>query len=97
MRINNDVNVVLGCGLGGTSLINANVGLRAEPRVFDDPAWPEDIRKDAALLEQGYEWATRMLKPKPVPDTFPSLAEDERARDVSQGDALRRGTARRST
>src|SRR5579871_5365901 len=29
-RVNPDINVVLGCGLGGTSLINANVGLRAE-------------------------------------------------------------------
>ena len=38
LRVNDDINVFLGCGLGGTSLINANVALRAEPRVFDDPA-----------------------------------------------------------
>src|SRR5579862_6354382 len=30
LRINKEINVVLGCGLGGTSLINANVGLEAE-------------------------------------------------------------------
>ena len=51
-RVNPDINVVLGCGLGGTSLINANVGLRAEPRVFQDPAWPEAFRKDSTLLEE---------------------------------------------
>src|ERR1017187_4728118 len=39
-RVNPDINVLLGCGLGGTSLINANVGLRAEARVFQYPAWP---------------------------------------------------------
>src|SRR6266542_1556133 len=73
LRINPDINVVLGCGLGGTSLINANVGLHAEPRVFDDPAWPEAFRSDATLVAQSFERATRMLKPKPVPDTFPAL------------------------
>ena len=32
MRINDDINVFCGCGLGGTSLVNANVSLPAEPR-----------------------------------------------------------------
>ena len=36
LRVNQDINVFVGCGLGGTSLVNANVSLRAEPRVFDD-------------------------------------------------------------
>ena len=71
-RINEDLNVFLGCGLGGTSLVNANVSLRAEPRVFADPAWPEAIRKEAAaiaagekpLLEIGYELAEQMLQPE---------------------------------
>lgn len=35
-HVNKDLNVLVGCGLGGTSLINANVSLRAEPRVFED-------------------------------------------------------------
>ena len=73
LRINRDVNVVRGCGLGGTSLINANVGLRAEPRVFEDPGWPEVFRSDTALIEQSYARAERMVSLKPVPDTFPSL------------------------
>ena len=34
MRVNDDINVFCGCGLGGTSLVNANVSLPAEPRVI---------------------------------------------------------------
>jgi len=72
-RINDDINVLLGCGLGGTSLINANVGLTAEARVFDDPAWPEGFRKDLALVQKSYERAKSVLNPTPVPDSYPPL------------------------
>ena len=34
--ISPDVAVIQGCGLGGTSLINANVALDCDPRVFED-------------------------------------------------------------
>lgn len=79
-RVNEDINVLVGCGLGGTSLINANVSLRAEPRVFDDPRWPRAIRDEAAagtgsLLEDGYRRAAAMLKPVPYPADGPSLAK----------------------
>ena len=76
-RVNQDINVVLGCGFGGTSLINANVGLRAEPRVFDDPAWPDDFRKDTALLERSYRLAEEVLGMQPVPQDFPRLPKME--------------------
>ena len=72
LRVNDDINVFLGCGLGGTSLINANVALRAEPRVFDDPRWPQAIRDDLpTLIEEGYGHAEEMLKPRPYPQDFP--------------------------
>lgn len=35
-RMNDDINVFVGCGLGGTSLVNANVALTPEKRVFED-------------------------------------------------------------
>lgn len=38
LRYNEDINVVAGCGLGGTSLINSGASLRADPRIFEDPA-----------------------------------------------------------
>jgi len=48
LRIHKDMSVFLGCGLGGTSLVNANVALRAEDRVFQDSRWPERLRADLA-------------------------------------------------
>ena len=77
-RVNDDLNVLVGCGLGGTSLINANVSLRAEPRVFEDSRWPQGIRDDLSEgVEAGYDRAADMLKPVPYPDHFPKLAKLE--------------------
>jgi cholesterol oxidase len=74
-RVNDDMNVFLGCGLGGTSLVNANVSLRPDPRVFEDPLWPAEIRGEAGVngsdLEKGYERALKMLNPKKYPPDPP--------------------------
>jgi choline dehydrogenase-like flavoprotein len=37
--------------LGGTSLLNANVFLRSDPRVFQSSAWPSELRQDRCLDE----------------------------------------------
>ena len=66
----------MGCGLGGTSLINANVVIEAEPRVFENPAWPEALVDDLADgIATGYRRAREMLKPNPYPEapTWPKL------------------------
>ncbi|MEM7553635.1 MAG: GMC family oxidoreductase N-terminal domain-containing protein [Cyanobacteria bacterium P01_A01_bin.84] len=77
-HVNEDINVFVGCGLGGTSLINANVSLRAEDSVFQDESWPQELRRDVnILLADGYKRAEEMLKPTPYPDTFPNLAKLE--------------------
>ena len=69
MRVNADINVFVGCGLGGTSLVNANVALRPEPRVFDDPRWPGALRADVhRALAEGYARAEAMLQPQPYPE-----------------------------
>ncbi|HWC00208.1 MAG TPA: alpha/beta fold hydrolase [Bryobacteraceae bacterium] len=76
--VNPDINVFVGCGLGGTSLVNANVSLEAEPRVFEDPAWPQALRDDLpARLAEGYAQARAMLRPQPYPENFPRLAKME--------------------
>ncbi|MFZ5449941.1 MAG: GMC oxidoreductase [Thermodesulfobacteriota bacterium] len=73
-RFNEDINVVLGCGLGGTSLINANVCLPPDPRVFADPCWPPELREDlSTLVAEGLRRAEEMLKPTPLPENFPLL------------------------
>lgn len=74
LHVNENINVVVGCGLGGTSLINANVSLRAEPRVFEDPRWPKALREEKMeWLNAGYSRAERMLAPKPYPEQAPTL------------------------
>jgi NADPH-dependent 2,4-dienoyl-CoA reductase/sulfur reductase-like enzyme len=44
--------VFLGCGLGGTSLINAGVFLKPDERLLEAAEWPEEIRENPADLEQ---------------------------------------------
>ena len=75
-RINEQMNALVGCGLGGTSLINANVGLEPTPVVFEDPRWPEELRR-AGALDAGYQQAREMLGANPYPDDMPPLAKLE--------------------
>ena len=80
-HINDDMSVAVGCGLGGTSLINANVAVAPDPRIFDDPRWPEPFRQDVQTrLAEGYERAREMLKPTPYPENFPTLPKMEALR-----------------
>jgi hypothetical protein len=43
----------IGCGLGGTSLINGGVFLKPDDRVLQGPEWPEAIRHGAEALAKG--------------------------------------------
>ena len=62
VRFGEDMHVLIGCGLGGGSLINAGVALRPDPRVFRDPVWPDEIAQDG-LLDEGYARAARWVRP----------------------------------
>lgn len=78
LHANKDMNVLVGCGLGGTSLINANVSLRAEPRALEDPRWPRAVRDDLETrVEDGYRRAFEMLRPVPYPEDWPKLKKLE--------------------
>jgi len=74
-RLNEDMNVIVGCGLGGTSLINANVSLRPESRIFDDSHWPVAVREDAknAMMDRFFGYAEEMLGATPYPDQYPRV------------------------
>lgn len=73
-HVNEDMSVLTGCGLGGTSLINANVAIRPDGRVFADPRWPQALRDDVdTWLEAGFQHAEAMLRPTPYPQHFPTL------------------------
>jgi cholesterol oxidase len=63
-RFNEDISVFVGCGLGGTSLINASVALRPIAAVWADPRWPQGLRDDVPHgLEDGFRQAEKMLRP----------------------------------
>jgi len=66
LRLGDGIHVLQGCGLGGTSLINANVCLTPDERVFNSPAWPRDMLVGQSLAE-GFFRARSMLRPKPEP------------------------------
>ena len=67
VRLGEDMHILVGCGLGGGSLINAGVALRPDPRVFRDEAWPAEIAKDG-LIAEGYARAARWIRPARDPD-----------------------------
>jgi cholesterol oxidase len=66
-RLGADIHVLVGCGLGGGSLINAGVALKPDARVFADPVWPAELVADG-LLELGFKRATAMLRPARYPN-----------------------------
>ncbi len=67
LRLGSDIHVFVGCGLGGGSLINANVSLPPDPRVWDDPVWPREIAADQTRQE-GFARAQEVLRPVPFPE-----------------------------
>ena len=57
IRFGLDIAVWQGSGLGGTSLINANVAIQPDPEVFDDTQWPQAIRefRDSGELQKRFD------------------------------------------
>ena len=82
VRLNQDVDVVQGCGLGGTSLINANVMYMPESNLFDDQRWPKEIT--FGRLAHYYERARAELRAEPYASPLPLKAQ--RLREASFGE-----------
>jgi len=79
-HLNRDVDVLVGCGLGGTSLINGGVSIEPDPRVLAQACWPDEIRLQG--LASHFERARGVLRPTPYPEghaTPAKLAAMERA------------------
>jgi cholesterol oxidase len=75
-RVNDELNAFVGCGLGGGSLVNANVALEPDGRVLADAVWPEPFRADLdGLLQAGFARARDMLKPVAYPASAPAPAK----------------------
>lgn len=67
-HVNDDISVYKGCGLGGTSLVNANVSLPPEDRVMQSSRWPVAFRADMELFKRNLKRAWNMLQPNPYPE-----------------------------
>jgi len=61
-----DVDVVVGSGLGGSSLTNCAVALEPEEDVFRQAAWPLEFRSKQELRPY-CDMAKDMLQPRPTP------------------------------
>jgi cholesterol oxidase len=69
VRYNKDINVVVGCGLGGTSQINAGICLRPDSAVFASEGWPAELQNEA-VLDPFFDVAEAMLKPAVAPNDY---------------------------
>jgi cholesterol oxidase len=63
--ISNNVVIWKGCGLGGGSLVNSNVSIKPDPRVYD--MWPVEFKQNPQLLEDAFNRAFEVLCPNPYP------------------------------
>jgi cholesterol oxidase len=81
MRFFSGIAAIVASGVGGGSLIYANIHIKPDPIVFDDSRWPRSITREA--LEPCYQKVATALKLAPVP---PALALPKR-------DALRSAAA----
>lgn len=82
-----EITVFKGCGLGGTSLVNANVAIEPDSRVMEDAVWPAALRNDAAGFEEGMQHARDMLRPNPYPENrngYPVLKKTEAMRKSAE-------------
>lgn len=65
VRFFSDVATVAAAGVGGGSLVYANIHIRPDGRIFDDPRWPRGI--DRQSLEPYYDKVAAELGIAPVP------------------------------
>jgi cholesterol oxidase len=73
MHLNPDVDVLVGCGLGGTSLINGGIAIEPDPAVLEQPPWPSEVRGGA--LGPYMDRARSVLRPSPNPESWPVPAK----------------------
>lgn len=65
VRFFSGIAVVVASGVGGGSLIYANINIRPDPVVFEDPRWPAKI--DDHLLGPYYDKVAAALAVRPLP------------------------------
>lgn len=84
VRFFSGIAAVVASGVGGGSLIYANIQIRPDPVVFDDPRWPRSVNRQS--LDPYYDKVAAMLGVTPLPADI-KLAK----RDVYREAAVRAG------
>ncbi|WP_020406400.1 alpha/beta fold hydrolase [Hahella ganghwensis] len=67
IRHGNGLDILVGNGLGGTSLINANVAKRPDPALFKKDRWPEIFRHNPNILDEEFNQISHWLGVTPAP------------------------------
>ncbi|KAI1259374.1 FAD/NAD(P)-binding domain-containing protein [Xylariaceae sp. FL1019] len=80
----NGQNAIVGNGLGGTSLINANVFMEADEDALQLEQWPKEIRENKGCLRPYYKKAEDVLEPKEYPEDWPQLPKLELLRKQAE-------------
>jgi cholesterol oxidase len=63
VRVHQGLSAIVGCGVGGTSLINASVFCAPDDALFDDARWPRALRLDADGRRAALARTERLLLP----------------------------------
>jgi len=91
LRVFNDLMVVQGCGLGGTSLMNANVVIEADRRIYTHPRWPAALRGDfepdadgSCRMDLYFGRARDQIGASTYPDNWPQLTKLEALRYATE-------------
>ena len=67
-------------------MINANVALDANERVFEQSTWPEEIRNDMTnMMTVDRKQVHEMLRPTEYPDHYPKLKKMEAMERAAKG------------
>jgi cholesterol oxidase len=68
------IGAVVAAGVGGGSLIYANIHIRPDARLFDDPRWPGGFTRES--LDPYYDRVAGMLGIEPLPKSIPVKKRD---------------------
>ncbi|RAL60885.1 hypothetical protein DID88_010210 [Monilinia fructigena] len=68
----NGQNAFVANGLGGTSLLNANIFLEADKDTLAMDCWPKELQEEDGL-KQYYKRAASVLEPQSYPEDWPKL------------------------
>ncbi len=80
VRAFDGIGAVVAAGVGGGSLIYANIHIRPDASVFDDPRWPAPFTR--AFLDRYYDRVASRLQVAPLPDAI-RVAKRDRYREAA--------------